>query len=86
MVVMALPEASLMGVVQLRAAVPFKWTVQAPQRPMPQPNLVPVRVSSSRRNHKRGMAGSPSKLRLLPFTLSLIIKHSFFEPANCLFR
>src|ERR1700675_648006 len=40
---------------------------------MPQPNFVPVSPSTSRRYHNRGMLGSPSKLRSIPFTLSFTI-------------
>ena len=39
---------------------------------MPQPNLVPVSRSSSRRTHSRGIAGSASISTVLPFTLSLV--------------
>ena len=33
------------------------WTVQAPQSAMPQPNLVPVRPSVSRRTQSSGVCG-----------------------------
>ena len=42
-----LARRALIGVTQLRVASPSTWTVHAPHRPTPQPNLVPV--SSSRR-------------------------------------
>jgi hypothetical protein len=45
----------------------------APQRAIPQPNFVPVSCSVSRTYHKRGILGSPSKLRYIPFTSSFTI-------------
>ena len=36
---------------------PLIWTVQAPHCAMPQPNLVPVIPSVSRRTHSRGICG-----------------------------
>ena len=59
------------GVWQARTAVPSRCTVQAPHRAMPQPNLVPVRPSSSRRNQSSGMSGSPSKRCSTPFTVNV---------------
>ena len=73
MVTTACPSAAETGVTQPRTAVPPTWMVQAPQRACPQPNLVPVSPTSSRRYHSSGMSGSPSKLRSAPFTVSLII-------------
>ena len=43
-----------------RTALPSTCTVQAPHSPTPQPNLVPVSASSSRRYHISGISGSPS--------------------------
>ena len=76
MVVTFLPAAALSGVTQLRMASPFRCTVQAPQSPMPQPNLVPVSSSSSRRYQRSGKSPSPSNFRPLPFTESSIISVS----------
>src|SRR3546814_6719914 len=59
---------------QLRTAWPSRCTVQAPQSPVPQPYLVPVRPSSSRRYHRRGVSGSPSNWRSTPLTLRLTIR------------
>ena len=42
MVVIFLPTASFAEVWQERTATPSRCTVQAPHRPAPQPNLVPV--------------------------------------------
>jgi len=39
----------LTGVTQERMATPFRWTVQAPHRAIPQPNFVPVMPSTSRK-------------------------------------
>src|SRR5438067_2300220 len=68
-----LPATSRIGVEQERMASPLRCTVQAPQSPAPQPNLVPVMSSSSRRYQSSGVSGSPSKDRSFPFTLSLIM-------------
>src|SRR5574340_630990 len=58
MVVTALPATSETGVMQDRVASPSTWTVQAPHRAMPQPNLVPVMPNVSLRTHNRGVLGS----------------------------
>ena len=42
-----------------------------PQRPAPQPYLLPVSPSWSRRYQSRGMLGSPSNCWLSPFTVKL---------------
>src|SRR5579864_3687377 len=73
MVSTSLPAAAFMGVRQLRVALPSMWTVQAPHKPMPHPNLVPVSSTKSRRYHSRGISASPSNCRALPFTFSWII-------------
>ena len=48
MVVISASSTISTGVTQLRVAMPSTWTVQAPQAATPQPNFVPVRLSSSR--------------------------------------
>ena len=60
MVTIDLLVAADIGVEQERIASPLRWTVQLPHRAAPQPNLVPVRLSSSRRYHRIGIDGSPS--------------------------
>ena len=40
----------------LRTASPLRWTVQAPQRPAPQPNFVPVIRKCSRMTHNSGVS------------------------------
>ena len=52
------PRAS--GVTHERTARPSTCTVQAPHAATPQPNLVPVRFSSSRSSHSSGICGSAS--------------------------
>src|SRR6187401_3864831 len=56
---------------QERTAWPSRWTVQAPQKPPPQPNLVPVRPASSRRYQSKGMSGSPSNVRRAPLSVKV---------------
>src|SRR5438045_1000240 len=73
MVVIRLPEAALMGVRQLRAAVPSMCTVHAPQSPMPQPNFVPVSSRPSRKYHRSGISGSPSYCAVFPLIVNWII-------------
>ena len=51
-----LPAARRTGVTHDRTASPSRWTVQAPHRAMPQPNLVPVRPSVSRMTHSSGVS------------------------------
>src|ERR1700746_4107577 len=65
-----------------RIGVPSTWTVQAPQRPTPQPNLVPVRPSVSRRTHKSGVSGSTSTSKLLSLTLSANITGCLHDGLN----
>src|SRR5262245_43778100 len=60
------------GVTQDRTARPSRCTVQAPQRAMPQPNLVPVRPRTSRRTHKSGVSWSTSTSCSAPLTLKVI--------------
>src|SRR3546814_9194645 len=57
-VVTSRPSHSAMVTRQLRIASPSISTVQAPQSPVPQPYLVPVRFDASRSAHKRGVSGS----------------------------
>ena len=83
-----LPATSDIGVVQERTASPLMCTVQAPHNATPQPNLVPVRPSSSRKYHMSGIEGSPPNVRSCPltwtFTMSVFLHLSaqsvFFSP------
>ena len=65
-----LPTAAETGVMHERTGTPSRCTVQAPHMAMPQPNLVPVRPASSRKNHSSGMCGSPSKVSGCSFTVN----------------
>src|SRR5438874_2132957 len=67
-VVICLPAQSPTWVVQDRVALPSIVTVQAPQRPSPQPYLLPLRSRSSRKTLSRLRAGSTSTRCLLPLT------------------
>src|SRR5436305_7621583 len=71
MVVIFLPAASLSEVWQDRTASPFRCTVQAPHRPAPQPNFVPVICNCSRMAHSSGVSGAASTDIFRPLTLRL---------------
>src|SRR4051794_33349723 len=59
------------GVTQDRVATPSMCTVQAPHSAAPQPNLVPVMPSTSRRTQSNGVSPSTSALCAVPLTLML---------------
>src|SRR5690242_15536734 len=71
MVVTLLPATVETCVVQDRVGWPLMWTVQAPHRAMPQPNLVPVIPRVSRRTHNRGICGTTSTVCDFPFRVNL---------------
>src|SRR5262245_16287320 len=73
MVTTSAPSRVSTEVTQERRGSPLTCTVQAPHWATPQPNLVPVRPCTSRRNHSNGIDGSPSYSTGVPFTVSLII-------------
>src|SRR5690242_13885668 len=73
MVITERSATSLIAVAQARDASPSTWTVQAPHSATPQPYLVPVRPSSSRRYQSSGVDGSPSKACSWPLTRNLTI-------------
>src|SRR5262245_23835815 len=79
MVVTDLPATSDIGTPHERTASPSRCTVQAPHSATPQPNLVPIRPSSSRRYHMRGIDGSPSNALSCPFTRILTIRSLLFR-------
>src|SRR3954468_3194134 len=60
MVVIFLPTASPSEVWQDRTASPLTWTVQAPHRPAPQPNFVPVICNCSRMTQSSGVSFAAS--------------------------
>src|SRR6202042_901501 len=72
MVVIFLPSARETGATQERTASPSICTVQAPQRAIPQPNLVPVSCSESRSTQSSGVDGGSSTETGLPFTVNEI--------------
>ena len=57
---------------QERTASPLMCTVQAPHIAMPQPNLVPVMLSVSRRTHSSGISGTASTVCGFPFKVNLM--------------
>src|SRR3981189_2330363 len=73
MVVIFLPTASLTEVWQDRTASPLRWTVQAPHRPAPHPNFVPVICNCSRMTQSSGvsLAASTDIFRPLIFRLGI---------------
>ena len=72
-VVTCAPETAETGSTQDRVGVPFKCTVHAPHWAMPQPNLVPVKLKSSRSTHRRGLSVDALVLTALPFSVKPII-------------
>src|ERR1700686_5226842 len=57
---------------QERTALPSTCTGQAPHKPEPQPNFVPVSLRCSRTTQSNGVSGSASTLTGLPFTVNAI--------------
>src|SRR5438093_12544677 len=70
MVVTLFPTAAPTGMMQERTALPFTCTVHAPHCAMPQPNFVPVSLSSSRITHRRGVLSSERAETCLPLRLN----------------
>src|SRR5262249_48361063 len=56
---------------QERNGIPFRCTVQAPHKALPQPNFVPVIPSTSRKTQSKGMSPSTSTSCSLPLTFIL---------------
>ena len=73
MVVMRWPTAADTGVTQERTAASPMCTVQAPQSPAPQPNLVPIMPSSSRSAQSSGMSAGTSTLTFRLLISSVIM-------------
>src|SRR5262249_24413194 len=69
---MDLPPISETCVWQAYARLPSICTMQAPHRPVPQPNLVPVSLRPSRITRNNGVAGGASVDAALPFTVKLV--------------
>src|SRR5712671_6153301 len=72
MVVMFFPETCETGVEQERIGAPSACTVQAPHKPAPQPNFVPVSSSVSRRTQSKGVSGETLTFFSVPFTRRVI--------------
>src|SRR5712671_6639000 len=72
MVVIFFPATLEIGVMQERVASPLMWTVQAPQRAMPQPNLVPVMFKVSRRTQRSGISGLTSTVWGFPLRVKVV--------------
>src|SRR6188472_1624408 len=68
MVTICAPSAAETCTWQERCARPSICTVQAPQKPAPQPYFVPVNPMMSRITQSRGVLGSASTETGLPFT------------------
>ena len=71
MVVTLLPATLEIGVTQERMGWPLRCTVQQPHSAMPQPNLVPVMPSESRKTHSSGICGETSTVWGFPFRVKV---------------
>src|SRR5271170_5655927 len=58
---------------QERVGRPPTWTVQAPHMPMPQPNFVPVRPTTSRMTQSRGVSSATSTVTGRPLMRNVIM-------------
>src|SRR5258705_10537040 len=81
-VVMDLPAISDTWVWQENARLPSMCTMHAPHSPAPQPNLVPVSLSSSLMIHKRGVVGGAADEASFPFIVKSV--DMFASPAELL--
>ena len=73
MVVTVFPAMLFITVQQERTACPSTCTVQAPHSAMPQPNLVPVSPTTSRRTQSSGISGGTSTVRDAPFRVKVML-------------
>src|SRR2546428_3472740 len=71
-VVILFPITFSSAVLQERIASPFASTVHEPQKPRPQPNLVPVIPSSSRQTQSNGVSGDEEMVGALPLMVSFV--------------
>ena len=69
--ILSVAFTSLTRMEQERCTSPLMCTAQAPHWAMPQPYLVPVRPTCSRKAQSSGVSPSTFTSRALPFTLSL---------------
>src|SRR5579872_4261723 len=72
MVVTDLPATAESGVTHEKARSPSMCTMQAPQSPIPHPNLVPVNPNCSRRHHSSRELPSRSADTGLPLRVKVI--------------
>src|SRR5215472_6935389 len=72
MVVTDLPAISDTWVWHENARLPSTCTMQAPHKPVPQPNLVPVSLRPSRITHNNGVSRGASLDAGLPLTVKLM--------------
>src|SRR5579859_7798758 len=70
--VVTLPVTADAGITQERTGLPSMSTVHAPHMAMPQPYLVPVMPSSSRRTHNSGISSSTFTLTCFPLTFRVV--------------
>src|SRR5688572_6881599 len=83
MVVTDLPVISEIWIWHEYARLPSICTMQAPQSPVPQPNLVPVSLRPSRITQSSGVAGGASVDAALPLTVKFVaIASSQRRPKN----
>jgi hypothetical protein len=82
MVVTFLPATLDTVIWQERTALPSMWTVQAPHRPEPQPNLVPVSFKCSRTTQSKGVSGSASTLAVFPLIVNAVEAMRFLSPES----
>src|SRR2546429_7788905 len=73
MVVIRLLATALTGVTHERIGCPSRCTVHAPHSAMPQPNLVPVKPTTSRSTHRIGISAGTSTVWSLPLMLRVIM-------------
>src|ERR1035441_10766765 len=86
MVITCLPATSLTGTEQDRTASRFTITVQAPHKPSPQPNFVPVRPRSLRSTHSNMRPSSTFTLAGLPLRVKEMVRSMKTSPARALDR
>src|SRR5258708_29515904 len=79
---MDLPATSDTWVWRENARLPSMCTMHAPHSPAPQPNLVPVSLSSSLMIHKRGVVGGAADEAGFPFIVKSV--DMFGSPAELL--
>src|SRR5512133_4106280 len=69
MVVMLIPDTAETGMPQERTGALLRCTVHAPHCEMPHPNLVPLRLRTSRSTQSNGISGGTSTVVGFPLTV-----------------